>query len=119
MALRSTQPLTEMSARNLPGGKVRPARKADNLTAVSRISGKCGSLDTSQSYGPPRPITGIASPIFYFTFRVSDGYAILDILNMMQPSSQTIQNGIINMIIMHMSQFVFILQNRNHDIFQA
>jgi hypothetical protein len=33
MALRSTQPLTEMSTRNLPGGKGRPARKADNLTA--------------------------------------------------------------------------------------
>jgi hypothetical protein len=30
-ALGSTQPLTEMSIRNLPGGKGRPARKADNL----------------------------------------------------------------------------------------
>jgi hypothetical protein len=34
MALGSTQPLTEMSARNLPGGKRRPASKADNLTAM-------------------------------------------------------------------------------------
>jgi hypothetical protein len=34
MALESTQPLIEMSARNLPGGKGRPARKADNLTAI-------------------------------------------------------------------------------------
>jgi hypothetical protein len=34
MALVSTQPLTEMSARNLPGGKGRPARKADNVTAI-------------------------------------------------------------------------------------
>jgi hypothetical protein len=34
MALGSTQPLTEMSARNLPGGKGRPACKADNLTAI-------------------------------------------------------------------------------------
>jgi hypothetical protein len=33
MALGSTQPLTEMSTRNLSGGKDRPARKADNLTA--------------------------------------------------------------------------------------
>jgi hypothetical protein len=33
MALGSTQPLTEMSTRNLPEGKGRPARKADNLTA--------------------------------------------------------------------------------------
>jgi hypothetical protein len=34
MALGSTQPLTEMSTRNLSGGKGRPARKADNLTAI-------------------------------------------------------------------------------------
>jgi hypothetical protein len=34
MALRSTQPLTEMSTRNLLGGKARPAREADNLTAI-------------------------------------------------------------------------------------
>jgi hypothetical protein len=35
MALGSTQPLTEMSIRNLPGGsKGRQARKADNLTAI-------------------------------------------------------------------------------------
>jgi hypothetical protein len=34
MALRSTQPLTEMSTRNLPGSKGRPARNADNLTAI-------------------------------------------------------------------------------------
>jgi hypothetical protein len=34
MALGSTQPLTEMGTRNLPGGKERPAREADNLTAI-------------------------------------------------------------------------------------
>jgi hypothetical protein len=34
MALGSTQFLTEISTRNLPGGKRRPARKADNLTAI-------------------------------------------------------------------------------------
>jgi hypothetical protein len=31
--LGSTQPLTEMNTRNLPGGKVWLARKAENLTA--------------------------------------------------------------------------------------
>jgi hypothetical protein len=34
MALGSTQPLTEMSTRNLLGGKKRPARRADNLAAM-------------------------------------------------------------------------------------
>jgi hypothetical protein len=32
--LGSTQPLTELSIRILPGGKGRPARKADKLTAL-------------------------------------------------------------------------------------
>jgi hypothetical protein len=34
MALGSTHSLTEMSIRNLPGGKKRPAHRADNLTAI-------------------------------------------------------------------------------------
>jgi hypothetical protein len=34
MALGSTQSLAEMSTRNLPGGKKRPAHRADNLAAI-------------------------------------------------------------------------------------
>jgi hypothetical protein len=34
MAPRSTQPLTEMGTRNLPGGKGQLVHKADNLTAI-------------------------------------------------------------------------------------
>jgi hypothetical protein len=34
MALLLTQPLTEMSTSNISGGNGRPARKADNLTAI-------------------------------------------------------------------------------------
>jgi hypothetical protein len=41
MALESTQPLTEMSTWNLPGGEGvkggRPARKADNLAAICEL----------------------------------------------------------------------------------
>jgi hypothetical protein len=34
MAQMSTHSQTEMSTRNLPGSKERPAHKADNLTAI-------------------------------------------------------------------------------------
>jgi hypothetical protein len=34
MALVLTEPLTEMSTRNISGGKGRPALKVDNLTAI-------------------------------------------------------------------------------------
>jgi hypothetical protein len=34
MALGLTQPLTEMSTRNLPQGNGRPARKVENLTTI-------------------------------------------------------------------------------------
>jgi hypothetical protein len=38
-----------MSTRNLPGGKERPALKAQNLTAIceSTVYRKCGNLDVS------------------------------------------------------------------------
>jgi hypothetical protein len=46
MAMESTQPVTEMSTRNLPGGKGRLAFKADNLTVMCEpIVKKYGSLD--------------------------------------------------------------------------
>jgi hypothetical protein len=35
MVLGSTQPLTQVSTRNLPKGKKRPARRADNLVAIN------------------------------------------------------------------------------------
>jgi hypothetical protein len=57
MALGSTQPLTEMSTRNLPGGKGQPAHTADNLTAICEPTVyKCGSHNVSQPYDPPPPL---------------------------------------------------------------
>jgi hypothetical protein len=49
VALGLTQPLAEMSTRNLPGGKAGLSLKAYNPEqSVSRLSRKCGSLDVSQ-----------------------------------------------------------------------
>jgi hypothetical protein len=69
MAPGSTRSLTEMSTRNIPGGKGRPVRKGDNLTAICApiVYRKCRSVDVSQPYGPPWPVTGAALP-FSFTF---------------------------------------------------
>jgi hypothetical protein len=51
MALGSTQPLTEINIRNLPGSNGRPAGQADNLTAICQpIVWK--NVGASTSYNP-------------------------------------------------------------------
>jgi hypothetical protein len=63
-ALGSTQPLTEMSTRNLPRSKRWPARKAD----------------ITQPYGPPRPVIGIALLLPYPQFLKRIHAAVLYII---------------------------------------
>jgi hypothetical protein len=60
IALGSTQPLTEMSTRNLPGGKKRPARRADEYVnmwepqplATLRASTAYTEIKTTLSWFP-------------------------------------------------------------------
>jgi hypothetical protein len=76
MVLVSTQPLTEMSTRNIPGGKGRPAYKADNLTAICEpIVDKMWEPHISQLYGHPWPLTGMG---FTFTFNQLTQSDLLD-----------------------------------------
>jgi hypothetical protein len=64
MTLGSTQPLSEISTRNLPGGKNRPAYRADNLAAICEpIVGENVGASTSRN---PKDIHGLYSNNFTF-----------------------------------------------------
>jgi hypothetical protein len=61
MGLGSTQPLTEMSTRNLPGGEGRTVCEADNLTAI------CKTI-VYKMWEPRRLATLWASTTFYLFY---------------------------------------------------
>jgi hypothetical protein len=61
VALRLTQPVTEMSTGNPPACKVRPARKPLNLTAICEPTVyKIWDPRLHTTCGPARPVTAIS-----------------------------------------------------------
>jgi hypothetical protein len=56
MAVGSTQPLREMSTRNLPEGNERPELMTNNLAAILADCLENVGASTSQPYGPPQPV---------------------------------------------------------------
>jgi hypothetical protein len=67
-----TQPLTEMSTRNFPGGKGRPVCKVDNLTTIYE--------PTVQQMWEPLPLT----PLWAFTACYRDRFTFFIINGLLQ-----------------------------------
>jgi hypothetical protein len=64
MALWSTQPLTEMSTRNLLGGKGRPVLKVDNLTVIS--------ADCLENVGDSTSHKTVIGIVFFIFIKISE-----------------------------------------------
>jgi hypothetical protein len=62
--------------------------------SVSRLSRKCGILDLSQSYGLPRPVTGIDLP--FLTGNIV-GKIFVSTVDLVEPGL----TGLMNFIIFH------------------
>jgi hypothetical protein len=77
MALRSTQPLTEMSTRNISWGGGVKAAGADNLTTfMSRLSKNLGASTSCSPKGLPRPVMGL---LLFFNNKIPVGGIFCDL----------------------------------------
>ena len=66
MALRLTQPLTEMSNRDISWGVGRPVRRADNLTTLKcRLPWNLGASPSWNPQGLSRPVMGLLYLLIY------------------------------------------------------
>jgi hypothetical protein len=81
VVLGLTQPLTDMSTRNLPGGGGVNGGRRVRLTALppsaSRLSGRCWILDVSQPYGSSWPVTGMAEPLLNNSCCIVSHFAVV------------------------------------------
>jgi hypothetical protein len=70
MVLELSQPLTEMSTRNLPEGKGRSARKGGNLAGICEpvMLENVGAPTSHKSMG----LQGLLQGQFYFIFQVNE-----------------------------------------------
>jgi hypothetical protein len=80
MVLGSTQTLTDMNTRNLPGGKGRPTRNADNLTFICQLIVKkiweplrvttlsLSAVSYKDSFLPPIPNISTSSVFVFQSF---------------------------------------------------
>jgi hypothetical protein len=82
MALGSTQPLTEMSTRNISLVVKRPVRRADNLaTFMCRLSSNLGASTSWNPQGLPRPVMGL----LYLYLVLSDAVEITNTMHRFAP----------------------------------
>ena len=65
MALRSTQPLTEMSTREFPGGKCGRCIRLTTLPPSCAVVMKSGNLNFLEPSGPLQACNGTALPLPY------------------------------------------------------
>jgi hypothetical protein len=71
MVLESTQPLTEMSTRNISWGVKAAVRRADNLTTfMCRLSRNSGSLNRLEPSGPVQACNGTALPFTFYVTKI-------------------------------------------------
>jgi hypothetical protein len=67
-----------MSTSNILGGKGQMTTLPPSMSQMSR---KCGNLNISQPYGPPRPIAGIPLLLLYLLYGIKQLGLLMEVQN--------------------------------------